>query len=400
MNLFEHDEILSVSQLTRQIKLTLEDNFDKISVVGEISNFKSHVSGHWYFNLKDENAVINCTMWKGLNSFVFFTPQDGLKVVVTGKLTVYPPRGNYQIDVRSMKPAGLGELQAAFEKLKLKLQSEGLFDDEYKKEIPPYPAKIGLVTAPGGAALKDMLSVAERKFPLTELILAPAKVQGSGSAESIVNSINELNHYPGIDVIIIARGGGSIEDLWAFNEEIVARAIFKSKVPVISGIGHEVDFTIADFVADLRAPTPSVAMDLALPDREDIFAFIDEFSYYALQKISQLLNIKRDNIFDFVNSYGFRFPADLVRNYYQKLDALIYKNTQLIDKKFILNSNRLSILLKVVESHDINKSLKKGFSLIKQNDKFITRQRNFNSSHPAIIKFYDGELKVEKTKNG
>lgn len=396
MDQFNKEEILSVSQLTKQIKLTLEDNFDKISVIGEISNFKSHVSGHWYFNLKDENAVINCTMWKGLNSFVFFTPQDGLKITVNGKLTVYPPRGSYQLDVRSMKPAGLGELQAAFEKLKLKLQSEGLFDDEYKKEIPAYAKKIGLVTASDGAAVRDMLSVAERKFPITELVLVPTKVQGSGAAESIVKAINKLNHYPGIDVIIVARGGGSIEDLWAFNEEIVARAIFNSAIPVISGVGHEVDFTIADFVADLRAPTPSVAMDLALPDAEEIFAFISEFSYYSSQKIGMLLNIKKDIIFDFVNSYGFRFPVDLVKNYFQKLDALIYKCTQLIDKKVIITANRLSILSKVVESHDINKSLKKGFTLIKQNDKFITRHKSFNNSLPAIIKFYDGELKVEK----
>ena len=221
------DQIFSVSEITKSIKFILESSFEKISIEGEISNFKAHDSGHWYFNLKDEKAVINCTMWKGLNSFVFFTPQDGIKVIVNGRITVYPPRGNYQIDVRSMKPAGVGELQAAFEKLKEKLQSEGLFDEEYKKDIPKYPGKIGLVTAIDGAAIKDMLSVAERRFPLVELVIAPTKVQGAGAAENIVENMKRLNKIKDIDLIIIARGGGSIEDLWAFNEEIVARAIFQ-----------------------------------------------------------------------------------------------------------------------------------------------------------------------------
>ncbi len=259
-------QILTVSELTKEIRKTLEETFEQVSVIGEISNFKSHVSGHWYFSLKDADAVINCTMWKGFNQYVFFTPQDGMKIIVNGKLTVYPPRGSYQLDIRSMKPAGLGELQEAFEKLKKKLEAEGLFDEKFKKPIPTFPKKIGIVTAIGGAAFKDLISVAKRRFPLTEIVIAPARVQGSGSAESIVNGIKLLNEYPGIDVIIVARGGGSIEDLWAFNEEIVARAIFKSKVPVISGVGHEVDFTIADYVADLRAPTPSVAMEIATPD--------------------------------------------------------------------------------------------------------------------------------------
>lgn len=339
-------------------------------------------------------------MWKGLNNFVFFTPQDGLKVIVNGKITVYPPRGNYQIDVRSMKPAGVGELQAAFEKLKQKLQAEGLFDEEYKKDIPKFPEKIGLVTAIDGAAVNDLFSVARRRFPLVELVIAPAKVQGSGSAESIVNSIRQLNKFPGIDVIIVARGGGSIEDLWAFNEEIVARAIFNSVIPVISGVGHEIDFTITDFVADLRAPTPSVAMELALPDQDEIFAFIDEFSYYSSQKISQLLEDKREVINSALLSYGFRYPFDMVRNNFQKLDSLIYKFSQTIDKHHLRQYNRVSLLSKMIESHDVNKSLKKGFAIVRQNDKFITRHKNFNVALPAVLKFYDGQLTVKKNNNG
>ena len=222
------NEVITVSELTKQIKILLEESFSDLRVEGEISNFKAHNSGHWYFNLKDSNAVISCTMWKGLNSYVFFTPEDGMKVIVNGKISVYPPRGSYQIDVRSMKPSGIGELQAAFERLKQKLSDEGLFDSEYKKPIPGFSKKIGIVTAIDGAAFRDMISVAERRFPLVELVIAPAKVQGSGAAQSIVQSIRQLNKTD-VDLIIIGRGGGSIEDLWAFNEEIVAREILNLK---------------------------------------------------------------------------------------------------------------------------------------------------------------------------
>lgn len=396
----EATQILTVSELTKEIRRTLEEGFERITVIGEISNFKAHYSGHWYFNLKDENAVINCTMWKGLNNFVFFTPQDGLKVIVNGKITVYPPRGNYQIDVRSMKPAGIGELQAAFEKLKQKLEAEGLFDIEHKKPIQSFPKKIGLVTASDGAAVKDMLSVAERRFPLVEIIIAPTKVQGAGAAEDIVNSIRQLNQLNDIDTIIVARGGGSIEDLWAFNEEIVARAIFKSKIPVISGIGHEVDFTIADFVADLRAPTPSVAMELATPDKDEILGFINDFSYNASANITGLVEEKKESVSRILSSYGFRYPADNIRHITQKLDGLIYRLSQSLDKKFIAGKNRLMLLGKTVESHSIEKSLKKGFVLIKQNDNFITRQINFSEKLPATIRFIDGEIIVKKSKDG
>jgi len=394
--LSEEKQILTVSEITKEIRSTLEDSFSQVSVIGEISNFKAHYSGHWYFNLKDENAVINCTMWKGLNNFVFFTPQDGIKVIVNGRITVYPPRGNYQIDVRSMKPAGIGELQAAFEMLKQKLSDEGLFDDQYKKEIPAIPKKIGIVTAIDGAAIKDLISVAERRFPLVELIISPAKVQGSGAANSIVQCIHQLNALKNIDVIILARGGGSIEDLWAFNEEIVARAVFKSGIPIISGVGHETDFTIADFVADLRAPTPSVAMELATPDKQDLFAFIGDFLYNASENIGELIDSKKEIINQILASYGFRFLLDRVRNNFQKLDGLIVKNSQSIERKTLILQNQISLLKKTVESNNIEKLLKKGFVLIKQNDKFISRQIYFDENLPATIKFFDGEIKVKK----
>lgn len=389
------EQIFSVSEITKSIKFILESTFEKITIEGEISNFKAHGSGHWYFNLKDEEAVINCTMWKGLNNYVFFSPEDGMKVIVTGRITVYPPRGSYQLDVKSMKPAGIGELQAAFERLKRKLFEEGLFDDEYKKQIQSYPKKIGLITAADGAAIKDMISVAERRFPLVELIIAPTKVQGAGAAENIVENIKKLNHFKDIDVIIIARGGGSIEDLWAFNEEIVARAIFNSKIPIITGVGHEVDFTIADFVSDLRAPTPSVAMELATPNIDDLKTFIKDSYSLSCELIEENLKNYKIETEQFLRSYSYRYPLEKINKFNQTLDYEILKLKNLIEKRSTKLANKINLLTKTLDAHNLEKSLKKGFALIKQNAKFVTRKEKFNSAKPALIKFYDGELEIK-----
>ncbi len=392
-------EILSVSELTKQIKQTLEEDFSYVAVQGEISNYKAHISGHWYFNLKDASAVISCTMWKGMNSNVFFTPQDGMKVVISGRITVYPPRGNYQFDVRSMKPAGAGELNTAFEVLKQKLSNEGLFDSKYKKPIPDFAKRIGVVTAVDGAALRDMISILRRRFPLVELVIAPAKVQGNGAAESIVEGLNILNKKNDIDIIIVARGGGSIEDLWAFNEEIVARAIFNSKIPVISGIGHEVDTTISDYVADYRASTPSVAMEIATRDKEEIFAFINEFSYNSARNIDEFVTYNRSIIQNYLDSYGFRMPLDLLRRKSQQIDGTIYKLTGNFDKIVLKLKNKVLFLTKSLDSHDIKKMLKKGFVLVKQDSKFITRAENFLAARETILKFYDDEIILNSKNN-
>lgn len=392
------NEILSVSALTKLIKINLEEEFSDITVEGELSNFKAHVSGHWYFNLKDASAVINCTMWKGMNSYVFFSPEDGMKVIVKGRITVYPPRGNYQIEVRSMKPAGEGELQAAFERLKRKLQSEGLFDEQYKKELPSFPNKIGIVTAIDGAAFRDMISIARRRYPLVELVIVPAKVQGEGAAKSIVNGIQLLNQKDDIDLIIIGRGGGSLEDLWAFNEEVVAREIFKSKIPIISAVGHEVDFTIADFVADVRAATPSAAMEIATPDAEQILSFIKEFPLNSGSNISYILDAKRQKVLSMLNSYGFKVPHDKLRIKEQQLDNLVYRFRQKIDKRLDQLKNRLALSMAKLESADLNRILKKGFALISQNSKIVTRAAVFDVEDTARIKFYDNEIEVRKVK--
>ena len=388
--------ILTVSEITGSIKRLIEENFEAVTIIGEISNFKAHFSGHWYFTLKDANASINCTMWKGLNSYVFFTPQDGMKIIVNGRLTVYPPRGTYQVDVKSMKPAGEGELQAAFEKLKARLSEEGLFDIANKKEIPRFPQKIGVVTAIDSAAFRDMISVASRRYPLAEIVIAGGKVQGEGAADSIVKNINTLNKLKDIDVIIIGRGGGSIEDLWAFNEEIVARAIYKSKIPIISGVGHEIDFTISDFVADLRAPTPTAAMELATPDKDELFAFISEFSYTSSAEIQKKIQRYKQEISFITNSYGFKYPYSTIKNKMQTLDNLLYKLKSNIEKSKLSYRNKLEILSGRIEANNVNKILSKGFTLIRQNDKYILKSTELNTSRDFSIKFIDKEVTVNK----
>ncbi len=388
------NDILSVSEITGQIKETLENNFFDVNVIGEISNFKQHVSGHWYFTLKDNNAQINCTMWRGLNNYVLFTPQDGIKVIVSGRITVYPPRGNYQIDVKSMKAAGVGELQAAFEKLKQKLEAEGLFDEKYKKEIPQFPQKIGIVTAIDGAALQDIISIATRRFPLLELIICPTKVQGEGAAEDIVNSIKLFNKLNNVDLIIVGRGGGSLEDLWAFNEEIVARAIFESEIPIISAVGHEVDTTIADYVADLRAATPSAAIELATPNRNDILNYLAQY----IQNLNVTLNEKINEYYELINdltkSYGFKQTEDQLKNYYQTLDNLTYILNKEISSKVNNYFHILDLQNSKLNSFNIDNILKRGFSYIIQDDKVIPRLKNFNEQNSFTIKFYDGDIKI------
>ncbi len=253
---------LSVSQLTDRIKYTLEEGFSSISVSGEISNFKHHSSGHRYFTLKDSGAQISCTMWRSRT--LNFRPTDGMKVIIRGRITVYPPRGNYQIDCISMLPQGQGDLFMAFEALKEKLENDGFFDRERKRPLPRFPLNIGVATSPTGAAVRDIFSTLERRFPAANIYFRPVIVQGDEAAPDIVRAINELNRQ-NIDLIIIGRGGGSLEDLWAFNTEEVANAIFNSEKPVISAVGHETDFTISDFVADIRAATPTAAAELASP---------------------------------------------------------------------------------------------------------------------------------------
>ncbi len=390
------DFAITVSEITSHIKRTLEEGFSQVKIIGEISNFKAHVSGHWYFTLKDSNASINCTMWKGVNNNVFFTPQGGMKVIITGRISVYPPRGSYQLDARSMKPAGEGELQKAFEELKNKLKIEGLFDQELKKTIPLFPQTIGIVTGSDTAAFKDMLSIAKRRFPIVNLVIAPAKVQGDGAAEEIANQIKLLNKKKNIDLIIIARGGGSLEDLWAFNEEIVARAIFASKIPLVSGVGHEIDFTIADFVADLRAPTPSAAMELSTPNKDELFAFISDFSYNSTNNISNKLRDFKEEVNSLIESFGFRNLTSIINNNKQTIDNYIFKIQVIISKFLNQKKNDIALLDKTISLNNIEHIMNKGFVLVEQQGKLIKSKRDFSNVDDFNIKFIDGKVKIER----
>jgi len=387
-------KIITVSQLTFEIKRLLEENFQNVSLIGEISNFKPHVSGHWYFSLKDAEAQISCTMWKGVNSAVFFTPQDGMKIVVTGKVNVYPPRGNYQLDVRSMKPAGIGELQLNFELLKERLKKEGLFDAERKRPIPNLPMKIGIATAIDGAAFRDMVSVAGRRFPLVELVVIPTSVQGVGAAESIVDSIKALNKVPEIELIIIGRGGGSIEDLWAFNEEIVARAVYNSRIPVISAVGHEVDFTISDFVADVRAATPTAAMELATVDMWELIKNINSTIGYLGESLTKRLKDERNRIKYFIQSYASRVPESLINTNRQRLDHTTYRLTTGLENRLEKTKSNLLLRIKALENHDLSKTLKKGFVIVRQNGKAVYRAKKLEWGNPFSMRFFDNQIEI------
>lgn len=262
--------VLSVSELTSKIRMLLEDTFEHVAVVGEVSNAKIHSSGHWYFSLKDKDATISVACFRNANQSIKFQLEDGLQVVVKGKLTVYPPKGGYQLIATGLEPVGVGDWQLAFEQLKEKLAREGMLAAERKRLIPRLPSRIGVVTSPAGAALHDILTALNRRNPNARVLISPARVQGEGSAEEVARAIADLQNIQDLDVIIVARGGGSIEDLWSFNTEVVARAVLESRIPVISGVGHETDITICDLVCDLRAPTPTAAAELVSRGRAEL----------------------------------------------------------------------------------------------------------------------------------
>ncbi len=387
--------IISVSELTRRIKSVLETDFTNVSVQGEISNCKLHSSGHIYFTLKDDSSQLQAVMWRSRSTALFFFPQDGMKVVARGKITVYEVRGAYQIDVAQLQPLGVGELQLAFERLKQKLASEGLFDVEYKKPIPRYPRTIGIVTSSTGAAIRDILNIIGRRFPALKVILSPAKVQGEGAAEEIAQAIKDFNRFGKVDVLIVGRGGGSLEDLWAFNEEIVARAIFASKIPVISAIGHEIDFTIADFVADLRAPTPSAAAELAVCDYHEIIENLRNFYYTVQQIISDIIATQKEKIYSQLRSYAFNKPLDMLRQYSQKLDDCKRLLTRNMSQHLsTLQQHRTSFEHRL-EALNPAAVLQRGYAMIVKEEKVIHRAHLLKNEDEVFIQFYDGKLSAK-----
>lgn len=313
-------KVYSVSEITRDIRLLLEDSFRKVWIEGEVSNFILHTSGHCYFSIKDAESVLACVLFKNSAYRLKFKIKDGMSLVCFGRISVYNKRGQYQLYVEEIEPKGVGSLQIAFTQLKEKLAKEGLFDEANKIPIPYLPKRIGIVTSPTGAAIRDMLHVIKRRFPNMHITIYPSKVQGAGAAEEIKAGIETFNKGRNVDVIIIGRGGGSIEDLWAFNEETVARAIHNSDIPVISAVGHEIDYTIADFVADLRAPTPSAAAELVVRRKEDLIQDIEILAQRLRAALNSRVEMLKKYLDSIMQRYAFKQPRFLIEQYQQRID--------------------------------------------------------------------------------
>ncbi len=329
-------KVFTVIEITRKIRSLLEGNFGNIWVSGEISNYRKAASGHIYFTLKDESAVIKAVLFKGYQQNIHFKTGDGLKVIAHGNIDVFDKRGEYQIIIDLMEPEGIGDLQLAFEKLKQRLQKEGFFDESHKKKIPAFPDSIGVITSQTGAALRDILNITARRYKGIRIIIYPVLVQGDGAAEEITAAINTANRRMEADVLIVGRGGGSIEDLWPFNEEIVARAIYDSKIPVISAVGHEIDFTISDFVADLRAPTPSAAAELVVKNKEELLKSSKELITRLYSSIDRLISYKKEK----VSFYSIDFMSRRI------IDALHKKNLILDDVAKSITNRVEAVILK------------------------------------------------------
>ncbi len=418
-------EYLRISELNHYIKnmFDKDDNLKKVFLKGEISNYKHHTRGHLYFTLKDESSRINAVMFEFNANKLSFIPQDGMNVLIEGKISVYEANGGYQIYVEKMEEDGLGNLYLKYEELKKELASLGYFDEKHKKSIPKYPNSIGIITASTGAAIKDILSTIKRRYPICNTILFPSLVQGEGAKESIVKQIEEANKH-NIDVLIIGRGGGSIEDLWAFNERIVAEAIYNSKIPIISAVGHEVDFTISDFVADLRAPTPTGAAEMAVPNLIDIKNLIGQICIRANENINNYLNRMDKHLKSINDSYILKNPLALYQIKEEKLTNLIEGSNNYI--KNILNKN--NIRYKNVISVNILKNpnniykdkqynftnilnklsllnplsiLEKGYSIVKVNNNIIKSTKDLKINDKLNIKLYSGEIEanIERIKD-
>lgn len=313
---------LTVTALTKYIKrkFDVDPHLQDVWLKGEISNFKQHSRGHMYFTLKDQNARLQVVMFAGQNRNLAFKPQEGMKVLVRGEVTVYEANGSYQMYIKEMQPDGVGSLFLAYEELKKKLSQEGIFSPEYKQPLPKYPRAVGVITSPTGAAVRDIITTLKRRYPLTKIIVIPALVQGVNAAPSIVKAIQTANKMSDLDVLIVGRGGGSIEELWAFNEEVVAREIFASKLPIISAVGHETDFTIADFVADMRAPTPTAAAELAVPHINELMERLSDRKFRLHRASNKLMQHYKDRLTALQKSYAFRFPKNLYAQKQQDLD--------------------------------------------------------------------------------
>ena len=387
-------EYISISDINRIIKFTIDNNesLRSVYIKGEISNLKFHSRGHLYFSLKDENSKINAVMFN-YNRYLNFVPKDGDSVLVHGKVSVYEATGSYQIYVDDMLQDGLGNLYQLFEELKKKLSSEGLFNTEHKKKINRLPRKIGVITAPTGAAVRDVISTINKRYPLVEIYVFPTLVQGEDASKNIVRMIELANTYP-LDTIILGRGGGSIEDLWAFNEEIVARAIYKSKIPIISGVGHEIDYTISDFVADLRAPTPTGAAILATSDKEDILKYLKTTKERVNNAILNRLYSYNELIKKYKSNYILNNPRVLYENKFDKLSSLSTDINSSIKRIIENNGKRLDTLKIKLELLNPKNVLDKGYSILYKDGKIVKNTKDIVLDDNLNVIISDGNIDV------
>lgn len=363
MNEQKEKHIYTVSELTKYIRVIIEDSFPAVWVEGEISNLVLHTSGHIYFSLRDPNASIKCAFFRRANEKLKFKLKDGMKVMAFGSASVYEPRGDYQLIVEALEPKGIGALQLQFQQLKERLQKEGLFNEQHKVPIPFLPTRIGIVTSPTGAAIRDILNIARRRFSNLEIIINPVKVQGESAKDEIAAAIRQFNKLNNIDVMIVTRGGGSLEDLWPFNEEVVARAIYDSAIPVISAVGHEVDYTISDFVADFRAPTPSAAAELVIPRKEDLANLINTATTRLKNALSGKFNALTEKLSTLVESYILRQPLNIIIQHEQKIDELRKDIAIRIDHLVKMRGENFRLLTGKLEALSPLSILNRGYSI-------------------------------------
>ena len=391
---------ISVTELNKYIKDKFEEDemLNNILVKGEISNFKHHYTGHMYFTLKDENSLIKCVMFKTYTPNLNFIPKDGMQVKVLGTVSVFERDGVYQIYCKAMQQDGLGDLYKIYTELKEKLSKEGLFDDKYKKPIPYMPKCIGVLTSNTGSVIRDIINVSARRNPNVYIKLFPVPVQGQGAARKITEAIKIMNENRLCDVIILARGGGSLEDLWPFNEEIVARAIFDSKIPIVSAVGHETDFTISDFVADLRAPTPSAAAELVIPNVKDILLKLKEYESrqkIALNRKIQIMKLRYEKC---LNSKVFKEPLQKINERYMMLDIKVRQMESYINQKYINEKAKAIKLIAKLDALSPLKTLARGYSIITLNGKTIKEAKYLKKDDEINIKLFDGQVNAKILK--
>lgn len=398
---FTAPRVLTVSQLNFYIKSLIE-NDSKLNIVflsGEISNLTDHYrSGHIYLSLKDEKSVIRAVMFAGNARNLRFKPTDGMKVICRGRVAVYEPTGQYQLYIEDMQPDGIGALTLAYEQLKKKLAEKGLFDSAHKKPLPKFPNTVGVITSPTGAAVQDIRNILYRRFPCINIVMCPVLVQGDSAPEQLVRAVKTLDMYNACDVIIIGRGGGSIEDLWAFNDETLANAIYDCNIPVISAVGHETDFTICDFVSDMRAPTPSAAAELAVPDKAELMSYYNSQLQYLSSFIDSQIRKSSSQLIDFQRRIALVSPQSKIDKYEKNIELLLNKTQNLINEKYSEKSNAITKISAKLESLNPLSVLSRGYSIAEKDGCVITSSSQLNKGDNFTLEFSDG--KINATVNG